>query len=253
MTRCRRRPASQRPLRGLTLDFYGTLFDDNDGFGRSSGVAVMARLVERGHLSITPEQARPAWRAAWSAALAEGFLGWEEVWPRCLRRMFEVLRVEADVDEYVAVMQRCWVEARPFDDALPALEALRGWPLALVSNADHRVVCAHLEATQVTLGYVVTSDWARAYKPEPEIFAHALSLLGLPPDEVAHVGDNPALDVEGARRAGMRSIWLNRQGIAWPGEYLPPTWEIRSLAELPGLLAHARSQTSGAEGAGLQR
>ncbi len=78
---------------GVTLDFYGTLFDDNDGEGRTSGGAVLTRLIDRGHLQISAEEARPVWRAAWSATLEEGFLPWERAWPRCLELAFATLGI----------------------------------------------------------------------------------------------------------------------------------------------------------------
>ena len=45
-----------------------------------------------------------------------------------------------------------------------------------------------------------------------EIFHAACAGLDLPPQEVLHIGDDPALDVLGASAAGMRSAWLNRTG-----------------------------------------
>lgn len=70
-------------------------------------------------------------------------------------------------------------------------------------------------------------------KPDPRIFAHALALLDLPPAEVWHVGDDPLLDVVGARRAGLRAVWLNRDDRRWPHPELPgPDLIVRDLAEL---------------------
>jgi FMN phosphatase YigB (HAD superfamily) len=47
-------------------------------------------------------------------------------------------------------------------------------------------------------------------KPEAEIFRRTLaklgSELGLEPHEIAHIGDNPQADVEGARAIGMLAV-----------------------------------------------
>jgi putative hydrolase of the HAD superfamily len=54
--------------------------------------------------------------------------------------------------------------------------------------------------------------------------------LGLPPGEIAYVGDSVSADVEGALGAGLRAVWLNRWHDPWP---LPPgVVSIASLSEL---------------------
>jgi len=51
------------------------------------------------------------------------------------------------------------------------------------------------------------------------------------------VGDDPEADVEGARRAGVEAVWLNRTGARWPGSIPAPRHAISTLAELAPLLA----------------
>jgi putative hydrolase of the HAD superfamily len=51
------------------------------------------------------------------------------------------------------------------------------------------------------------------------------------------VGDDPEADVEGARRAGVEAVWLNRTGARWPDAMPAPRHAISSLAELAPLLA----------------
>ena len=43
-------------------------------------------------------------------------------------------------------------------------------------------------------------------KPDPRPFAKALAALHVAPEHAVYVGDNPARDLIGARRAGMRCI-----------------------------------------------
>jgi putative hydrolase of the HAD superfamily len=49
---------------------------------------------------------------------------------------------------------------------------------------------------------------------------------------VVHVGDDAVADVEGARRAGVTPVWLNRRGKDWPAAASPPPLTVRTLAEL---------------------
>ena len=54
--------------------------------------------------------------------------------------------------------------------------------------------------------------------------------------DVVYVGDDPLLDVEEARGAGMQAIWIDRQGAEWPPQVAPATHTVRSLTELLDLL-----------------
>jgi len=66
-----------------------------------------------------------------------------------------------------------------------------------------------------------------------------LAAAGVPAAHAVHVGDDPRADVEGARRAGIRPVWLNRSGAAWPESIEAPDWTIGSLAELVKLLCES--------------
>jgi len=73
-------------------------------------------------------------------------------------------------------------------------------------------------------------------KPDAAIFHKVIEGTGLAPAEVLFVGDDPELDVEGARRVGMQPVWMDRDGVAWPPGLAPPPHTIRSLNELVDLL-----------------
>jgi len=52
------------------------------------------------------------------------------------------------------------------------------------------------------------------------------------PTEALHVGDSLREDVEGATKAGLASVWINRDAAIVPAH----TSAIWSLAELPALI-----------------
>ena len=75
-----------------------------------------------------------------------------------------------------------------------------------------------------------------ALKPDPAIFHKVIEGTDLQAHEVVYVGDDPLLDVAGARGAGMHAIWIDRQGGEWPTQIAPATYTVRSLTELVELL-----------------
>ena len=119
-----------------------------------------------------------------------------------------------------------------WDDAAPALEALRalGLRLIVVSNWDCSLpsVLAAAGLRELVDG-VVTSAEVGAAKPDRRIFEAALALGGCDPAEALHVGDSPDNDVAGANALGIRAVLLDRDGVGGPDR-------VSKLTEVPALL-----------------
>lgn len=82
-------------------------------------------------------------------------------------------------------------------------------------------------------GVVVDSTRVGFEKPDPRIFEAALTALAATPDSAVFVGDSLPRDMEGARRVGMRHVYLK------PGEKAaccPEDRVIESVADLLGIL-----------------
>jgi putative hydrolase of the HAD superfamily len=129
------------------------------------------------------------------------------------------------------------------EGAAGALESLagQGYTLCLVSNTMRtpgRVLREVLRRYGVLdhFAHLTFSDECGVRKPEPEIFRRTLQAVGVTPAEAVHVGDDPVLDVEGARGAGMRVIQLTADRPPWLGRRRPHA-VIRTLAALPEALA----------------
>lgn len=117
--------------------------------------------------------------------------------------------------------------------ALPALAARHRIVALSNGNADLRRIglADHFHG-------IVLAREVGCGKPDARIFEHACGLLGVERELVWHVGDDPDLDVIGAHRAGLRAVWLNRDGRDWPHPDGPqPDLIVRDLAELDGWLS----------------
>jgi len=142
---------------------------------------------------------------------------------------------ERMADEAFAVFYAARNEVTLFDDVLPALARLHGrYRLFAVSNGNADLsVIGLARYFEHSLG----AREAGMLKPDPRIFAQLLGRAGLGPERVLHVGDDAVADVEGARRAGVTPVWLNRGGAAWPSGASPSPLTVRTLTELADLLA----------------
>jgi HAD superfamily hydrolase (TIGR01509 family) len=118
----------------------------------------------------------------------------------------------------------------PLAGAREWLDALRqaGWKQAIASSAPRVNVHLMLRAAGLEgcLDAVVSADDVTVGKPDPEVFLTAAKKLQVPPSRCIVVED-AAAGIEGARRAGMRSIGVTTNGR------LDADVFVASLADLP--------------------
>ena len=130
-----------------------------------------------------------------------------------------------------------------FDEtARPALEQLcaSGLTLALVSNTMRtpgsvfRTLLARAGLLPC-FAHTTFSDEIGLRKPAPEIFLGTLHRVGGEPATTVHVGDDPFLDVAGAKGAGFRTVQVIGRGGDAASEFSDRT--ITCLGDLPAALA----------------
>ena len=123
----------------------------------------------------------------------------------------------------------------------PALAQLRtsGLRLVIAGNQPPRALTA-LRAMDLPVDEIRNSAELGVEKPEPEFFVAAAELAGMPPQNIAYVGDRIDNDVLPAADAGMRPILIRRGPWGYLHARRPEAARatvIDSLLELPGLLA----------------
>jgi putative hydrolase of the HAD superfamily len=69
-------------------------------------------------------------------------------------------------------------------------------------------------------------------KPHPLCFERLAEELRVAPEEIVYVGDDPALDVEAARAAGLRTAWVNRFDQQWPDTIAPADIVVTNCTQL---------------------
>ena len=104
----------------------------------------------------------------------------------------------------------------PVPGAPELLRRLRAAGLAIVVVTNNNIAEQAQKIGRVGLqgliDVLVTSEEVGCCKPDERIFSSALARVAAAPAESVMLGDAWAIDVEGARRAGIRPVWLNRFG-----------------------------------------
>lgn len=121
----------------------------------------------------------------------------------------------------------------------PLVRTLRasGCRMGIVSNTEAILTRADIERFRILkeMDVMVLSSEAGTKKPDPAIFREAVQRLGAVPAAGIFVGDDLEEDVRGAQRAGLRCVYLRRNGDELGGvSNSPPVREAR--AELSSIL-----------------
>lgn len=192
-----------------------------------------------------------------SNQLSESLMNcWKELTSRHPRLFNTFLDTEGlpahEVATLIDALHRHRPELELYDDAAEFLARVpEGLGIGVVSDGHGMMQRNKVRALDLSRRFdpiVFTSDHGSGWhKPSPLPFRAACSYLGLEPQEVVYVGDNPYVDGGGPRALGMPAVRLRRGEFK---DHEPPEAdefcaEIASLTELlaEGFLEEIHSQT----------
>lgn len=228
-------------IKACVFDAYGTLFDH-----------ASAALGSRDVLGDKREPFTRLWREkqlqyTWLRSLQSRYADFWQVTGDALDFAMEALGLTSA--ELRGKLMNTYLALDAFSEVAETLRRLRAMELktAILSNGtpemlERAVVNAHLEDL---FDVVLSVEEAGVYKPHPSVYQLAVDHLSLKCREILFLSSN-AWDAYAASAFGMRVVWCNRYGQN--AERLPgrPDHEIKTLDELPALIAATRG--TGAKG-----
>jgi putative hydrolase of the HAD superfamily len=206
-------------IRGIVLDAVGTLIDP------WPPVAVAyAEEARRQGVVLDPAEVKSRFYQHFGqdeGDEARGPLATDEaVEHRRWRRI--VANVLPEVPDPEAAFSRLWehfgnpASWRTFRDVGRSVHALQraGLHVGVASNFDRRLrgVLAGLPDLAGWADRAVISSEVGFRKPHPAFYQAACQALGLPPEAVLHVGDDPENDLRGPARVGMPAVLIGASG-----------------------------------------
>jgi putative hydrolase of the HAD superfamily len=208
--------------------YKGIFFDAGNTLLRvypSIGV-IYSEAAKQFGADVEPERIEKSFKELWNKTAPlvnnEGHrLSYEKErdwWKYLVREVFRDLIEIQDFDKFFDHLYYRFEHSdtwRLYDDVIDVLQYLKinKFKLAVVSNWDSRLpsLFEHLG-----LGHffdaVIISSIVGYEKPHPAIFKIALEQTALQPEDVLYVGDDPFLDYQAAKKAGLNSLHLDRNG-----------------------------------------
>ena len=208
--------------RAFVFDAYGTLFDVHS-------VMEAARAV-----TPDPQALSQLWRQkqleyTWLRSLMGRYQDFWLVTGQALRFALRRLVITAAESQIDALMS-AYLTLSPFPEVPNALRALRGRPLAILSNGSPRMLESAVRSSGLgaAFDHVLSVDAVGVYKPSPLVYDLAVRAFGLPASEILFVSSN-AWDVAGAGAYGFMTCWCNRTNMPADELDVTPDYEVDRL------------------------
>jgi 2-haloacid dehalogenase len=190
--------------RAFVLDAYGTLFDVHsvvlrDGNNIPGGLQALSSLWRQKQLEYT-----------WLRSLMERYEGFWDVTEAALRSAVRQLKIEAS-DVQLDTLMQAYLLPSSFPDVRPALKALKGAPLAILSNGSPRMLESAVRHNGLDSYFaeIISADRVKTYKPSPRVYALGTEILNLPASDILFISSN-SWDAAGAKAFGYKVCWSNR-------------------------------------------
>ena len=188
----------------FVFDAYGTLFDVRSVVVRAGNnipgdLHALSTLWRQKQLEYT-----------WLRSLMERYENFWDVTEAALRSAVMQLKIEASDAQLDGLMQ-AFLRPSVFPDVTPALDALKGAPMAILSNGSPKMLETAVRDNGLTSYFaeIISVDRVRTYKPSPSVYALAPGILNVPPEEILFVSSN-WFDAAGAKAFGYKVCWCNR-------------------------------------------
>jgi putative hydrolase of the HAD superfamily len=226
-------------INAVIFDLYGTLVDIETDESDPSVYAVLSQFLTYYEIILKPEELAAHYQEISAAHMLEhpgpfGEIDIFQVFEEILEKGWG-RKPERALVIWVARLFRSLTRHRfgLFDDTLPALQELnRDLRLGIVSDAQW--VFSEPEIRMLGLNpffdTIVLSSRYFVRKPDPQIYAHALKAMWLPPAQAIYVGNDPQTDVAGPQALGMPVVIIDRIG-QHRDVPVPVIKDLRSLLE----------------------
>lgn len=199
-------------VKALVFDVFGTVVD-----WRTSLISELSWWGDERGVKTDWTGFVDAWRAAYMPAMDDvrkhperGYVILDDLHRRTLNKLIEQFKVgnlsEADRDH----INRGWHRLKPWADSVSGLTRLKTkFTIAPLSNGNVALLTNMAKNAGLPWDLVLSAELFQHYKPDPETYLGAASLLGLAPEQVMMVAAHNG-DLLAAQKHGLKTAFVPR-------------------------------------------
>jgi putative hydrolase of the HAD superfamily len=201
-------------IRAVLFDLGGTLVKTADV------PQIFSRILETYGIKVSPSEVLEAHKAnekEFDVDVGQLELG-EAFWSKWDLKILETLGITEKADSLAEKINESWwnyAELEFYPDVVKTLNQLKAMNVktGIVTNGlkkDFEQILRKLNAMD-RFDVIVGIDTCKRAKPDKEIFIYAVEKLQVKPEETIFIGDSLEKDYEGAKRAGLKPLLIDRE------------------------------------------
>ncbi|MEZ5932568.1 MAG: haloacid dehalogenase type II [Alphaproteobacteria bacterium] len=206
-------------IKALVFDVFGTVVDWRNSIAKE----VETRLGEAGH-GVDGQAFALAWRARYQPSMEEvragrrPFVRLDVLHRENLLNVLDNFAIHGLSESAIDGLNRAWHRLTPWPDVIAGLTRLKQrYIIAPLSNGNVALMVNMAKHAGLPWDVILGAEIAGAYKPDPEAYKRAVTLLDLDPGQclmvAAHNGDLVA-----AAATGMKTAFIARPDEYGPGQ-----------------------------------
>ena len=199
-------------MRAIIFDAFGTLFKVTGG---GSAKTILKHITDCG-MVVEEEAFLEEWKAYYkSHTLGDcEFMTERAVFIARIQMFYDRYHVNRDAEKDTDSLLAGAFGREAYPETKTVLDELgKNYMVFIGSNTDNDVLESVMRKNSITVHKVYTSEDLKCYKPDRRFFTKILEDNGLSPQEVLFVGDSVIDDIAGPKAIGMKTVWLDRNGI----------------------------------------
>jgi 2-haloacid dehalogenase len=209
-----------KTVRALVFDVFGTVVD-----WRSCIIQEGLRIAEEKGLQVNWNRFAHAWRLGYSKIIqqvrngTQPWTGVDDLLRLILNDLLEQFNIHGLSKDEIDHFSLVWHRLQPWPDSVAGLTRLRKcYIIATLSNANISLLIDMAKKAALPWDCLFSAELCRRYKPDPEVYQMAASLLELPPDQIMMVASHWG-DLVAAQRVGLKTAFVERP-LEFGSEYI---------------------------------
>ncbi|MCH8013797.1 MAG: haloacid dehalogenase type II [Candidatus Dadabacteria bacterium] len=198
-------------VKALTFDVFGTVVD-----WRSSVIRECTELGKREGIIADWASFADKWRGGYAPAMDQvrkGELSWksiDELHRMVLERLLEEFNITELTEDEKVHLNKAWHRLTPWADSVEGLLRLKEkYIVATLSNGNISLLVNMAKYSGLPWDCILSSELAKHYKPDKEVYLTAASLLDLDPEQIMMCAAHRD-DLEAASALGFKTAYISR-------------------------------------------
>lgn len=198
-------------VKALTFDVFGTVVD-----WRSSVIRECAELGKREGIIADWASFADKWRGGYAPAMDQVRrveIPWksiDELHRMVLERLLDEFNITELTEDEKVHLNKAWHRLTPWADSVEGLLRLKEkYIVATLSNGNISLLVNMAKYSGLPWDCILSSELAKHYKPDKEVYLTAASLLDLDPEQIMMCAAHRD-DLEAASALGLKTAYISR-------------------------------------------